>query len=108
VTVAWALRPLAETVTWKFPLPFCGAVYSPVLLIEPPPGLTTCQAKAGCEFIALPNWSSALAVNCCVAPLASVTLVGEMLRLVRVWTTFTVTLLVADRPIAFVTVTVKV
>src|SRR5437762_1574040 len=48
VTLAWAFWPLAETFTWKFPVPLVGAVYSPVPLIVPPPPLT-CQVKFGWE-----------------------------------------------------------
>ena len=46
-------------------------------------------------------------MNCCVAPLASVTVAGDMVRLVSVWLTVTVTLLVVDSPSASVMVTVK-
>ena len=37
MTLASAVRPSAETFTSKVPVPFFGAVYSPVLLIVPPP-----------------------------------------------------------------------
>ena len=106
VTLAWALLPLAETFTWKVPVPLFGAVYSPVPLIVPPP--LTCQANVGCESIALPNWSRAVAVNCCVAPWASVTLAGVMLSEVHVGTTVTVRLPVVARPSESLTVKVKV
>src|ERR1700730_4765120 len=54
VTLAWAFRPSAETVTWNVPVPFFGALYSPVLLMVPPP-LLTCQVKVGCEASAWPH-----------------------------------------------------
>src|SRR5271157_442461 len=107
VTLAWAFRPLAETFTWTLPVPLAGAVYSPVLLMVPPPPLT-CQVKTGGEAIAWPNWSTATAVNCCGAPFFSDTLAGVMLRLLGVCTTLAVTLLADDRPSVSWTVTRKV
>ena len=48
MTSATALRPSDETVTLKLPVPFFVAVYSPVLLIVPPP-LLSCQVNVGGE-----------------------------------------------------------
>ena len=78
--LAWVFKLPAETFTWTFPMPL--AVNSPELLIVPPP--MTCQLKLGCEAIALPNWSSAAAVNCRVVRLASDIMPGVTPRLVNV------------------------
>ena len=66
----------------------------------------TDQVIAGLA-IALPNWSAAVAENCWVAPLARLTVAGVTRRLVKVWLTVTLTLLVTDRPPASVMVTWK-
>ena len=66
------------------------------------------QVVARAGAIALPNWSMPLAVNCCVAWLASAGAAGVTVMLVSVWFTVTLTLLVVDSPPASVIVTWKV
>ena len=65
------------------------------------------QVNAGCVFNAMPNWSLAVAVNCCMA--ARFRLIGDglMPTVVSVWFTVTFTLLVAVSPSGSVIVTVK-
>src|SRR5262245_13736526 len=75
VTPAVALIPPPVALTVAVPVPLVGAVYRPAPLRVPIP-LTSDQAQDGCVVRAMPNWSCAVAVNCCVPPLDSVTLPG--------------------------------
>src|SRR4029077_5089890 len=90
-------EPLAA-LTVADPVPLAGAVYRPLLLTVPILPVPKDQVIAGCVLKVLPNWSRALAANCCVAPLGSVTLTGLTLMPVSVWLTVTLTLLVAVKP----------
>ena len=63
-----------------------------------PTPLAMLQAKVGWVVSARPNWSRPCAVNCCVAPVFSVTLAGVRATVVNVWRTVTVTLLVTVGP----------
>src|ERR1043165_4447464 len=96
--------PLATMVAE--PVPELGAVYCPVVLRVPTP--VRDQTKLGWLDRGLPNWSIAVAVNCCVPPSASVALPGVTPLLVIVWFTVTVTLLVLVKRAGSVTVTWKV
>ena len=58
-------------------------------MIDPPP--LTVQLNAGCEDRAAPNWSFAVAVNCCVPFGTTEAVAGETEALVDVWLTVTVT-----------------
>src|SRR5690242_12809364 len=49
------------------------------------------QVSVGCAESGLWNWSSTLAVNCCLAPAAMVAVPGVTLMLVAVWATVTET-----------------
>src|SRR5437762_1688958 len=86
----------ALAVTVSVGVPVAGAVYKPVEEIVPgvPVLLVSAQVNVGCVARALPNWSLALAVNCCVAPFFTVMLDGETTTLVSVWLTVAVTLLI--------------
>ena len=73
----------------------CGAVYNPLWEIvpfagSPPVTLFTCQVTA---VLAVPV---TVAVNCCVAPTASETAVGEMLMAIGFAGAVTVTVALAD------------
>src|SRR5262249_32964743 len=74
-----ATLPLAARMT-PVPVP-SGVLYSPVVVMAPTPVML--HAKAGGEARARPNWSSAVALNCCAAPLDRVTFAGETLMEVR-------------------------
>src|SRR5690242_14384757 len=60
-TLALPMSPPPLTWTVSVPLPEAGAVYRPLPLTWPAPA--TDHAQAGCVLMALPNWSTALAVN---------------------------------------------
>src|SRR5207248_7103818 len=90
------------------PVPVAGAVYRPVAPTPPSPPESTDQVNAGWLARAWPNWSRAVAVNCCVAPLPAVTELGLTATLVNVCATVTLTSLVADRPVASVMVARRV
>src|SRR5437764_386641 len=95
VTVTLAVPPTEPLVAWTVAEPMeAGAAYRPLGLIAPTP-LTTAQLKAGWVARALPNWSLALAVNCCVPPPGTLGVAGETAMLVRACWTVTVTALVA-------------
>ena len=81
-----------------------GAVNSPLALMVP---ALAVQVKLGCVARAAPNWSSATAVNCCTAPACRLADVGATTMDVSVWSTVTLTLLVAVKPPASVIVTWK-
>src|SRR5580693_2966524 len=74
-----------------------GAVYRPVPLMLPALSGARDQVNPGCVDIASPNWSSAVAVNCCVALGFRLTLAGVTLTVVSVCSTVTLTLLVVER-----------
>src|SRR5262249_9025629 len=78
----------------------------PVLLIVPLP--VADQVIAGCDARALPNWSRAVAVNCCVPLGATVAVPGETVTEVSAGLTVTVTWLVTLRLPGSVMVTWKV
>ena len=81
-----------------------GAVRSPPALIVP---VLVVQVKLGCTARAAPNWSSAVAVNCCMAPACRLTDAGATAIAVNVWFTVTLTLLVVVNPSALVIATWK-
>ena len=81
-----------------------GAVRRPDVPIVP---AVVVQVNDGVVVRALPNWSLAVAVNCCVAPALTVGDDGLTTMLVSVWFTVTLTLLVAVSPSGSVMVTVK-
>src|SRR5438132_13699159 len=74
VTPAIPLTPPLEAVTVKGPPAVPPAVKSPLVLMLPPP--LTVQLNDGWAASATPNWSGAVAVNCCVAPVDTVALDG--------------------------------
>jgi hypothetical protein len=77
MTVAEAVTPLQVTDTLFVNVPAVGpAVYSPVLVIVPPPPLAA-QMGFGIARMS-PSAFLATTVNCCVPPGASVTDVGEI------------------------------
>jgi hypothetical protein len=77
MTVAVAVTPLQVTDTLFANVPaVVPAVYSPVLVIVPPPALTA-QMGSGIARMS-PSAFLASTVNCCVPPGARVTEVGEM------------------------------
>ena len=55
----------------------------------------------------LPNWSSPVALNCCVPPVRIKGTLGVTRRPVSVWFTLTMTLLVVESPPLSVITTVK-
>ena len=61
LAVPWRPEPASVAVTVNGPPPVLPAVKSPLASIAPPP--LTIQVNAGCEAIALPNWSSSVAVK---------------------------------------------
>jgi hypothetical protein len=66
-----------------------GAVNKPADVIVPPP--VADHVNAGWTASALPNWSIAVAVNCCLAPAVTVTMAGVTIAPVSVWATVTFT-----------------
>jgi len=62
-----------------------AAVKSPVALILPPP--LTDQSNGGALLSGCPNWSCAVAENCCVPPGATVADEGVTVTAVSVWLT---------------------
>jgi len=74
-----------------------GAVYRPELLTEPVP-LAIDHVNVGWVVSAAPNWSFAVAVNCCVALVLIDADAGLTAMLVSVWLTVTLTLLVVVSP----------
>src|SRR5262249_23318785 len=88
----WLLRYVTVTSAVPLTLPLVarmvalpvrlGALYRPVLLIEPMPPASIDQVKAGCVTRAPPNWSKAVAVNCFVVFLGTVAVAGETWMLV--------------------------
>jgi hypothetical protein len=73
-----------------------GAVNRPAVDTVPPP--VTLHVNAGCVESGMPNWSVAIAENCCVAAGASVAVPGVSVTAVAVWPTVTTTVEVAVRP----------
>src|SRR5438270_670915 len=69
------------------------AVDRPDAVTVPPP-LATDQVKAGALARAAPNWSRAVAVNCCLVAVFTVAVPGLTVMLVSVWLTVTATSLV--------------
>ena len=69
--------------------------------------LVAVQVSAGCGLIVLPNWSTAVAVNCCCPEVGRVDAPGERVIDVTVEFTTTVTLLVTVKPPVSVIVTWK-
>ena len=65
------------------------------------------QVNVGCRASAVPNWSSAVAVYCCVPPAFRLAEGGLTVIAVSVWLTVTLTLLVAVKPLGSVIVTWK-
>ena len=74
VTVAVPVMLLIFDLTVAEPVPEEGALYRPLLLIEPGP--VAVQVKVGWLAIGLPNWSRAMALNCCPPPSATLTAAG--------------------------------
>src|SRR5688500_8401451 len=96
VTLAAPLSPPAKARTVSVTVPLGGAVYSPVLVMVPPaPLLLTDQVKLGCAGRATPNWSYAVALNCCEPECCTVVLAGATPIDESVALTLTATLLVA-------------
>ena len=89
VTVAVPLTLPLFALTVAEPVPEAEALYRPLLLTEPGP--VDVQVKVGWVAIGLPNWSSAMALNCCVPPSATLTEVGVTTIEVSVWLTVTLT-----------------
>src|SRR5436190_2180258 len=85
-----------EAVTVYGPPAVEPAVKRPLPLTVPPP--LTVQGNAGCVASALPNWSFAVAVNCCVAPPETVALEGATAMVICVWFTVTLVLLITVKP----------
>src|SRR5271157_5044396 len=83
----------ARACTTALPVPRGGAVNSPLAEIRPPPCAID-QWKAGCDDRLLPNWSRAVAANCCLAPFLRVTADGEIAIEVRIGSTAKATWLV--------------
>jgi hypothetical protein len=81
VTLAVPSLPPLDAVTVKGPPAVAPAVNSPDWLIEPPP--LTDQLNAGCELKGWPNWSLAVALNGCDAPVWTEALAGETVIDVR-------------------------
>src|SRR5438067_9513543 len=73
----------------------------------PPTPLAFAHVNVGWTASAAPNWSKAVAANCCVPLGLSVTAAGLTVTVVAVWLTFTLRVLVVCRPAASVIVTVK-
>src|SRR5262245_32345660 len=84
VTLAVPLTAPLVARTFADPVPLLGAVYKPVVLTMPTPPLSIDQVKLGCVARALPNWSLAVALNCCVPPFLSAALPGVRAMLVNV------------------------
>ena len=82
VAVEVLLISLEEAVIVIGP-PAAIAVNKPSLSIVPIDVLELVQVKVGWVVRALPNWSSAVAVNCMVSPMFNVVVVGVMLIVVR-------------------------
>jgi len=72
------------------------AVKRPLALMVPPPEVV--QSKVGWVDRLAPNWSRAVAVNCCVADTFTLALVGATATLVKVWSTVTLVALVVVIP----------
>ena len=81
-----------------------GAVNRPVESMVP---LLVVQATAGGLANAMLNWSSFMALNCCVARVSMDAVRGLTLIFVSVWFTVTMTLLVTERLPGSAIVTVK-
>ena len=101
-TVPAGAPPGTAARTVAAPVP--AAVYRPVWVTVPPP-VGTVQTNDGCATIATPNWSTAVAVSCAVAPAATVVPSVVTVTAVAVWFTVTVTLLDVDSPDPLVMVT---
>ena len=100
VTVDLALIAPETAVTVNGPPATAGAVYSPELEIDPLP--VRDHVIALCE-IAFPNWSTTVAVNCCVPLTATVADTGLSFIPAAVCCTLTLTADVAVSPPASVT-----
>src|SRR5262249_50734594 len=72
-----------------------GAVYRPVLLSVPRP--VKLHPNVGCVMRASPNWSKAIAVNCCFCRACTVAVAGATVIDVTVCCTVTFTVLVTLR-----------
>jgi hypothetical protein len=83
-----------------------GAVNKPADVIVPPP--VADHVNAGWTASALPNWSIAVAVNCCLAPAVTVATAGVTIAPVSVWATVTFTADEIVRPPASAIVAVNV
>ena len=81
------------------------AVNRPPALIVVPTG--DAQVIVGCVTKATPNWSFAVAENCCVPPTPRLAVAGLTVIAVSVWFTVTLTGLVTVRPAASVIVTIN-
>ena len=75
VTLAVPFTLPLVAVTVNGPPALEPAVNRPEGLIEPPP--LTDHVKEGCGLIGWPNWSLAVALNCCVAAVWTVAEVGD-------------------------------
>jgi hypothetical protein len=95
VTLAVPVWPPEEAVTVNGPPVTLPAANNPDEEIVPPPFTAHVNAT---EAIALPNWSAAVAVNCCVPFVATVAVAGVTVTFVRLWLTVTATLLLALDP----------
>ena len=104
VNEAEPLTPSLPAVTVPLATDVSGAVSSPLALIVP---AVVVQVKLGCTARAAPNWSSAVAVNCSVAPSSRLIGAGATVIAVSVWFTVTSTVLVVVKPSALVIVTWK-
>jgi hypothetical protein len=107
VTVTPAV-PLTEplvALTVSLPVLEVEAVYSPLLLLMLPT-VELVFDQVMLALMALPNWSLAAALNCCLLPCVTVAVVGETVMLVKVELTVTMTeVLVVLTPWELVTVT---
>jgi hypothetical protein len=83
-----------------------GAVNKPADVIVPPP--VADHVNVGWTVSALPNWSIAVAVNCCLSPAKIVATAGVTTTPVRVWETVTFTADETVRPPASVIVALSV
>ena len=85
---------VAVAVTVTFPI-VIGAVKSPWDVILPPLDF---QVSFGCDINARPNWSSAVALNCCVPPTLIMIDAGLIVTLVNDCLTATFTELAILKP----------
>jgi hypothetical protein len=92
VTLAVPLCGPAVAVTVYGPPAVTPAVKRPDALMVPPP--LSVQVNEGGGDMAAPNWSFAVAVNCCVVLTFTVALAGATVTIVWVWFTVTATELV--------------